>query len=66
MDWASVAGVVVIVLISSGVLAAVVTHLLQGRRERAKEASQTDREESLRRRDTQREPCHGFRTQWNS
>lgn len=55
MDWASVAGVVVIVLISSGVLAAVVTHLLQGSRERAKEARQTDREESLRRRDTQRE-----------
>lgn len=59
MDWASIGGIIAIVLIGGGVLAAVVgpaaTHWFQGRQDRAKEARQTEREESLRRRDTQRE-----------
>ncbi|MGN6031776.1 MAG: hypothetical protein ACTHQE_08915 [Thermomicrobiales bacterium] len=59
MDWAAIGGIIAIVLIGGGVLAAIVgpaaTHWFQGRQERAKEARQVDREESLRRRDTQRE-----------
>jgi len=59
VEWASIGGGVVIVLIGGGVLAAMVgpaiTHWFQGRHERAKEARQTDREDSLRTRDTQRE-----------
>lgn len=59
MNWAAIGGFVVVVFIGGGVLAAIVgpaaTHWFQDRQDRAKEARQTDREESLRRRDTQRE-----------
>ena len=59
MEWASIGGGVVIVLVGGGVLAAMVgpaiTHWFQSRQERAKEDRQEQRGEAERHRKTQRE-----------